>query len=143
MSSTEGASWRPSPYRAAGYAVGAGVAVLMAALTERGPVDLEGGLPLLVVAGVLLALAGLDLWFGEVLRVDHEGLTLSHGPRRQERLPWSEIERLEATSTTSRAVLRLSSLEIDLGTRLIVLSRHRLGADPEVVADELRRRRPS
>jgi hypothetical protein len=91
-----------------------------------------------VVAGVLLAMAGLDLWFGEVLCVDADGLALSRGPTGRDRLRWDEIERIEATSTTSRGVLRLSSLEIDLGTRLVVLSRHRLGADPAQVAEILR-----
>ncbi len=130
--------WRPAPLRTAGYAAGAVLAGVLATLGDQGPAALDGGLPLLVVAGVLLALVGLDLWFGEVLCADADGLVLSRGPRRGERLRWDEIERIEATSTTSRAVLRLSSLEIDLGARLVVLSRHRLGADPVAVADELR-----
>lgn len=135
--------WRPSRARTTGYAGAAATAVVLALLTQRGPVDPDGGLPLLVVSAVLLALVGFDLWFADVLCADGDGLVLSRGPGRSERVGWDEIDRIEATSTTSRAVLRLSSLEIDLGGRLVVLSRHRLGADPAGVADELRRFRPN
>ncbi|HSP37444.1 MAG TPA: PH domain-containing protein [Frankiaceae bacterium] len=132
-------SFRPPAWRPWSYAAGALVALGLAVTSAAGPVALGSGIAFIVIAGVLLVLTGLDLWYGTPLVADQEGLLLGTAPRRNERIRWSDVERIEAT-TTSRGLVRLASLEIDLGDRLVVLSRHRLGVDPEAVADELRRR---
>jgi hypothetical protein len=118
------------------------VALLAAIRSEGGPLGLGGGIAFTVVAAVLAVLAVLDLWYGTPLTVDADGLRLRRGPGRVRTIAWTEIDRIESTTSTSRGLLRLSSLEVDVGDQLIVLSRHRLGADPDQVADELRRRRP-
>jgi hypothetical protein len=134
--------WQPPRYRRLLY-LGGGVALaLLAALGDRGPLGLGSGLPLAIVAVLLLGLAALDVWFGCPLAADGRGLQLSHGPGRVEVLPWSAVQRVEASSATHRGLILLSSLEIDLGDRLILLSRHRLGHDPAIVADQLSLVRP-
>jgi hypothetical protein len=136
-------SWGPRRGRAATYAA-AGLALgVLAFRTEGGPVGLDGGLPLTVVAVLLEVLAALDVWSGTALTADENGLLLSRGATRREFLPWSAIEEITATSERSRGLLQLASLEIDLGERLIVISRHRLGSSPETVAAVLRSVRPS
>lgn len=135
--------WRPSPRRRLLYLLGAVLLGLAAVLSDQGPLGLGTGLPLTVVAVLLAALAGLDTWYGCPLAADEIGLRLSRGPRRVDRVPWEAIGRIEASSASHRGFLLLSSLEIDVGERLIVLSKHRLGTDPEVVAEELRSVRPT
>jgi hypothetical protein len=137
------ATWRPWPGRRWCYAAGAAAALVLAVRSEAGPVAVGSGLACTVVAAVLAVLAGLDLWYGTALAVDRTGLAVGTGPGRVRRIPWTDVERIEATSTSSRGLLRLASLEIDLGEQLLLLSRHRLGTDPVEVALELRRRRPS
>jgi hypothetical protein len=136
-------SWQPSPRRRLLYLLGAVVLALFAVLGQDGPFGLGTGLALSVVAAVLFGSAALDVWIGVPLEADEQGLSLSRGGGRREQLPWSAIERIEATSTTHRGLLLLSSLEIDLGDRLILLSRHRLGHDPEAVARRLSSARPA
>jgi hypothetical protein len=122
------------------YAAGALLALGLALTSSAGPFALGSGNAFVVIAGVLLVLAGLDFWYGPPLVADREGLQLRSGPGRTLRIPWADVESVESTTSTSRGLLRLASLEIDLGDRLVVLSRHRLGADPDEVAVELRRR---
>jgi hypothetical protein len=74
------------------------------------------------------------------LRADDDGLAVRSGFGGTERIRWSELSGVTATTTTSRGLLRLGSLEIEVGERLVLLSRHRLGSDPAAVADDLRRR---
>lgn len=135
-------AWSPWPGRRWCYAAAALVALALAAESEGGPVALGSGIAWTVVAAVLGVLAGLDVWYGTPLAADATGLLLRRGPGRVRHVDWASVEAIEATSTTSRGLLRLSSLEIDLTDELVVLSRHRLGADPVDVAAELRRRRP-
>lgn len=134
-------SWRPWPGRRWCYAVGGAVALILAVRSEDGGAS-GSGPAFAVVAVVLAVLAGLDAWYGTPLKADAAGLRLRRGPRRVTTIPWSHIDRIEST-TTSRGLLRLTSLEIDDGEQLLLLSRHRLGADPEEVAAELRRRWPN
>jgi hypothetical protein len=131
-------TWRPPSWRRCAYAAGAVLAVLIAAVTIDSSFVSGAGPGLVVVAGVLAVLAGLDVWHGVPLTAGADGIGLSTGLRRIEQVPWAEIERIEATSTI-RGGLRLASLEIDLGERLVLLSRHRLGSDPVDVAVELRK----
>lgn len=140
--------WGPPPIRRWAYLGGAVVAALLAVGAESGIGGLGAGLALGVLAGVALVLGVLDLWFARALSLTGEGVVVHRGPRRSRHLRWSQIERIDATAD-ARGPLRLASLEIDLGDRngedpedaegsLILLSRHRLGADPAVVAEELR-----
>jgi heme A synthase len=132
--------WRPSRLRTAATAGAALVALALALTASGGPLGLDGGIAFLVLAAVGLTVAALDLWFGAALRADDEGLIVRSGPRREERIHWSEVTAVEATTTTSRGLLRLGSLEIEIGERLVLLSRYRLASDPAGVADDLRRR---
>jgi hypothetical protein len=114
---------------------------VLALLSDRGATG--SGVAFGVVAAVLAVLAGFDFWHGVPLTVDADGLRVRRGPGRVDAVPWAAIDRIEATTTSSRGLLRLASLEVDVGEQLMVVSRHRLGADPEEVADELRRRWPN
>src|ERR1700712_308071 len=122
--------WRPPTWRRCAYAAGAALAALLAAVLTDGSFVDGAGPGLVAVAGVLAVLAGLDVWHGTPLAAGAEGIRLSNGPWRVEEVPWAEVERIEATSSTARGLVRLASLEIDLGERLVVLSRHRLGPAP-------------
>lgn len=135
-------TWAPWAGRRWCYAAGALLALVLALRSDSGPVAAGTGLAFSVVAVILVVLAGLDLWYRAPLCADAVGLTLGIGPGRTRRIPWSSVGRVEASSTSSRGLLRLASLEIDHGEELVLLSRHRLGADPVEVARELRRRRP-
>ena len=96
------------------------------------------GRVLLVPAGlVLVAVAARDLLLRPVLSAGPVGLELVDGWRRVH-LPWSQVASVRLV-TDRRAPL----LEVDLGHRLVVLSRRRLGRPPhEVVAALTALRRP-
>ncbi|MDQ1674124.1 MAG: hypothetical protein QOC98_2686 [Frankiaceae bacterium] len=116
------------------------MALVLALTASGGPLGLDGGIAFLVLAAVGLTVTALDLWFGAALRADDDGLVVRSGPLREERIRWSEVTAVEATTTTSRGLLRLGSLEIEIGDRLVLLSRYRLGSDPAGIAADLRRR---
>ena len=87
---------------------------------------------LLVAAALWLAiLAGRDLLLTPVLDADLEGLRVVDGWRRIE-VAWSGVEDIRLV-TDRRAPL----VELDLGDRLVVLSRRRLARSPSEVVDEL------
>jgi hypothetical protein len=136
-------AWRPSRQRTVLYGLTGTVLAILALTAPHTPFGPDSALPFGVVAVLLLGLAALDLWFGTPLTADAQGLQISRGPGRVEQISWSEIDRLEATSATHRGLLLLSALEVDVGERLVVLSRHRLGHDPTDVAQALRSMRPS
>jgi hypothetical protein len=134
------AEWRPAWSRTAATALVGLAALVLALRASGGAFGLDGGLALLVLAVVALTVAGLDVWFGAALRADDDGLVVRSGFGGAERIRWSELSGVTATTTTSRGLLLLGSLEIEVGERLVLLSRHRLGSDPAEVADDLRRR---
>lgn len=134
--------WQPWPGRRWCYATGALVGLILGLRSEGGALGLGAGLAFTVATVVLAVLAASDVWYGVPLSFDPDGLVVRRGPGRRTVVPWSAVDRIEATTTTSRGLLRLASLEIDADEQLLVLSRHRLGADPGEVADELRRRWP-
>ena len=69
-----GASWQPSRRRRLGYAAAAVVALLVAALSRgRTPGGFDLALPLLIGSVLLLALAGLDVWYGAGLAAGPDG----------------------------------------------------------------------
>ena len=94
---------------------------LLAGTTLADPV----GRLLLVVAGAAALVVGTrDLLLRPVLSADGSGLTVVEGWRRRT-APWTGVEALGVV--TDR---RTPLLSVDLGDRLIVLSRRRLGAAP-------------
>lgn len=104
---------------AAGLLAGAGVA------------DPAGRLLLVAAALWLAVLAGRDLLLAPVLDADTARLRVVDGWRRIE-VAWPRVENVRLV-TDRRAPL----IELDLGDRLVVLSRRRLGQSPQVIVDEL------
>lgn len=102
--------------------------VLLAGLTL---VDRLGQLLLALGAAVVLAVGLRDLLLRPTLVVDRDGLILIDGLARVQ-APWADVERLRIV--TDR---RTPLLEIDLGARVVVLGRRRLGAAPYLVLEEL------
>ena len=94
--------------------------------------DTAGRLLTAPAAFVVLGMAVRDLLGGPVLVADSHGLRLLQGMRRV-RAPWSQVERMRVVKDR-----RTEMLELDLGSTLALLSRHRLGRYPdEVLADLL------
>jgi hypothetical protein len=117
-------------------AVGLLVALGFAALGD----DPAGRLLAAIAVVVLVAYVVSDLLFRPRLIASHEGLTI-RAPTARARLPWHEVERVHA-DTRLRLGLRSTTLEIDAGATLVVLSRRALGADPETVAELVNAFRP-
>lgn len=121
------------PRRSTGAALLAGAAVLVLVCVAADP----AGRVLAVPAAVALAAAGLrDLLLRPVLRADAGGVVVLAGLTRH-RAPWDDVEVLRVV--TDR---RSPALELDLGDRLVVLSRLRLGRAPQDVLQELLAVRP-
>ncbi len=93
--------------------------------------DPAGRLLLVAAALGLAVLAGRDLLLTPVLDADTEGLRVVDGWRRIE-VAWSRVEDVRLV-TDRRAPL----VELDLGDRLVVLSRRRLARSPRDIVDEL------
>ena len=93
--------------------------------------DPAGRLLLVAAALGLAILAGRDLLLTPVLDADTEGLRIVVGWRRIE-VAWSRVENVRLV-TDRRAPL----VELDLGDRLVVLSRRRLARSPRDIVDEL------
>jgi hypothetical protein len=94
-----------------------------------------GRLLLGIVALVLAAIAVSDVVFAPRLTATFAGLAV-FAPSARARLRWSEIDSIRV-DTNSHLGLRNSTLEIEAGDRLIVLTRRGLGCDPETVATQL------
>lgn len=93
--------------------------------------DPAGRLLLVAAALWLAVLAGRDLLVTPVVDADTERLRVVDGWRRIE-VAWPRVEDVRLV-TDRRAPL----VELDLGDRLVVLSRRRLGRSPKVIVDEL------
>ena len=93
--------------------------------------DSTGRLLTAPAALVTLALAIRDLVSGPVLRADTDGVEVLQGLRTL-RAPWSQVERMRVVKDR-----RTEMLELDLGSTLAVLSRHRLGRYPDEVLTDL------
>ena len=116
-----------SPRRSAALlATGAAALVLLGALTDAG-----GRVLAWPVAVLLVALATRDLVLGPPLVADAGGLQVVQGLHRSH-VPWTQVQRVRVVRDR-----RTPLLEIDLGDRLVVLSRARLGAAPADVLPEL------
>jgi PH (Pleckstrin Homology) domain-containing protein len=118
---------------AAGGAFGALIAVLVT--------DDAGGRLLLVLAVVvLLGYVASDLFFSPRLVASAEGVVVN-SPMTRARLSWDEVHEVRA-ETRIRRGLRNTTLEVDAGPVLVVLSRRALGADPVDVAELVEAFRP-
>lgn len=93
--------------------------------------DPAGRLLLVAAALWLAVLAGRDLLLRPVLAADATSLHIVDGWRRIE-VPWSGVDGVRLV-TDRRAPL----VELDLGDRLVVLSRRRLGRPPQQIVAEL------
>lgn len=117
-------------------AVGVVVAAGAALLAGNGP----GRLLALVAVVVLAAYAIGDVVFTPRLEADAEGLRI-RTPSTRARLAWADVEQVRADSRL-RLGLRSTTLEIDAGAVLVVLSRRAINADPEEAADLVNAFRP-
>ena len=93
--------------------------------------DPAGRLLTVPAAVAVLALAVRDLRSGPVLRAGPDGVEVLQGLRRL-RVPWPRVERMRVVKDR-----RTEMLELDLGSTLALLSRHRLGRLPEDVLTDL------
>ena len=123
--------------RLTALAAGGTVAALVAALLAG---DGPGRVLALVAVVVLGAYAIGDVVFSPRLVADADGVVL-RTPTTRARLAWAEIEHVRADNR-QRLGLRSTSLEIDAGPVLAVLSRRAIGADPEQAAELINAFRP-
>lgn len=130
------ARFAPDRRYTAAAALGALAAVALAALGG----DPAGRLLAVIAALVLVAYVVTDVVFSPRLVVSGEGV-LIRSPLTRANLAWAEVDDVHAESRT-RFGLRSTTLEIDAGPVLAVLSRRALGADPAEVADLVRAFRP-
>lgn len=130
--------YRPDLRYTVGVAVGAVAALSAFALGGDRP-----GRLLAAIAAVVLTLYVVgDLVFTPRLVADAAGLRI-WSPLTRAQLTWPQVESVRADSRI-RLGIRATTLEIDAGEVLAVLSRRALGADPAQVADLLNAfRRPS
>ncbi len=126
------------PDRRYTWLAGAGAVAALAALVLT---DDSGGRLLAGAAAVLLAAyAVTDLIFAPRLTVSAQGMVI-RSPLTRETLTWAQIEDVRA-DTRVRFGLRATTLEVDAGAVLAVLSRRALAADPQDVAQLARDMRP-
>jgi len=104
------------------------VAVGLALVAGEAP----GRLLAAVAAAVLAAYVATDLLFRPRLLATPDGIVIN-SPLLRTRLAWAEIEDVRA-DVRLRMGLRSTTLEIDAGATLAVLSRRAIGADPEQAA---------
>ncbi|MDQ3504662.1 MAG: PH domain-containing protein [Actinomycetota bacterium] len=121
--------WAPRPAETALAAAG-GLAMTALGFT----VDPTGRWLVWAAAALLLGIAAVDVLIRPRLRADSTGLTVrSLTGRRVAR--WAEIElSLRRLPRFGRSV---PTLELELDGDLIVLGRRELGADPELVVQQL------
>jgi hypothetical protein len=118
---------------AAGGAFGALVAVLVTS-------DAGGRLLLGLAVVLLLGYVGSDLIFSPRLVASADGVVVN-SPITRARLSWDEVQEVRAETRVRRG-LRNTTLEVDAGPVLVVLSRRALGADPVEVAELVEAFRP-
>jgi len=122
-------AWAPRPAETTLAAAGG---LVMTALGFT--VDPTGRWLVWAAAALLFGIAAVDVLIRPRLRADNTGLTIrSLTGRRLAR--WAEIElSLRRLQRFGRSV---PTLELELDGELIVLGRRELGADPELVAQQL------
>ena len=118
-------------------AAGAIVAIGAALVAGTGP----GGLLALLAAVVLAAYAVGDVVFSPRLVADAHGLRI-RTPTTRAVLAWADVEHVRADSRL-RLGLRSTTLEVDAGAVLVVLSRRAIGVEPEAAAELINAFRPA
>lgn len=117
-------------------AIAAVAAAVTALLAPDAPGRLLAGIAVLLLAGY----AASDLVFSPRLVASAEGLHV-RAPLGRATLAWASVEDVRADARV-RFGLRSTTLEIDAGERLIVLTRRGLGANPARSADLINALRP-
>lgn len=121
--------WAPRPAETALAAVGG---LVMTALGFT--VDPTGRWLVWAAAALLFGIAAVDVVIRPRLRADSSGLTARSLTGRT-RGAWSEVEMsLRQHQRFGRSV---ATLELELDEKLIILGRRELGADPELVVQQL------
>ena len=118
---------------AGGGAIGALVALLITG-------DVGGRLLAGLAAILLLGYVVTDLVFSPRVVASSTGVVIN-SPLLRARLTWAEIEDVRP-DTRLRLGLRSTTLEIDAGATLAVLSRRAIGTDPLLAADVILAFRP-
>ncbi|WP_375490658.1 PH domain-containing protein [uncultured Jatrophihabitans sp.] len=117
-------------------AVGVAAALLACLLGNDAPGRLLAALAAVVLGSYVAA----DLVFTPRLVVDRDGVAI-RSPFTRAQLSWPQIDAVR-TDSRIRLGIRSTTLEIDAGPVLAVLSRRALGADPVEVEHVLARFRP-
>jgi hypothetical protein len=117
----------PVPRRRAYWLLGLAAVLLVVTVLSDSAGRLLTGPAVLAVA----ALAVRDLRAGPLLVADARGVDVLQGLRRI-RAPWAQVERMRVVKDR-----RTELLELDVGSTLLLLSRHRLGRLPEDVLTDL------
>ncbi len=122
------------------YTWAAAGGTLVAAAAALATTDPQGRLLVIVAAVLLAAYTATDLVFAPRLEVSGRGVII-RSPLTRAVLAWEQVEGVRA-ETRLRLGLRSTTLEVDGGAVLAVLSRRALGADPGEVADLVNAFRP-
>jgi hypothetical protein len=130
------ARFAPDRRYTAGAAAGLVGALLALAVAGDPPGRLLAGVAAVVLAGYLLT----DLVFSPRIVASVDGIVVN-APLNRARLAWPQIEDVRA-DTRLRFGLRSTTLEIDAGSTLAVLSRRSIGADPLAAAELILAFRP-
>jgi hypothetical protein len=104
------------------------VAVVLALVTAPAPGRLLAAIAALLLAGYVAS----DLLFSPRVVASADGVVIN-SPLLRTRLSWAEVEDVRA-DVRQRLGLRSTTLEIDAGATLAVLSRRAIGSDPEDAA---------
>ena len=112
------------------------VAVGLAFVAGEAPGRLLAAVAALVLGAYVVA----DLLFSPRLLATTDGIVIN-SPLLRTRLAWGEVEHVRA-DVRLRMGLRSTTLEIDAGATLAVLSRRAIGADPEQAARLIEAFRP-
>jgi hypothetical protein len=104
------------------------VALGLALATAPAPGRLLAAVAAIVLAGYVAS----DLLFSPRIVASADGVVIN-SPLLRARLSWAEVEDVRA-DVRQRLGLRSTTLEIDAGATLAVLSRRAIGSDPEEAA---------
>jgi Bacterial PH domain len=118
----------------------AGGAAVLALVVALGTDDSGGRLLAAIAIALLLAYVVSDLVFSPRLVASFDGIVI-RSPFTRATLSWPEVEQVRA-DTRLRHGLRSTTLEIDAGSTLAVLTRRALGADPAEAAELIEAFRP-
>lgn len=112
------------------------VAVFAVLEADDGPTRLIVGIAVAILAAYALG----DVLFSPRIEATADGLVI-RSPLTRARLRWDEVDHVRA-DVTLRHGIRATTLEVDAGPLLVVLSKRAIGIDPELAAELIRARRP-